>query len=89
MNFIQNNFPDPVGAIDWSIDSEGNTHEFVITEEGPGSALVFKTTIDQFSGKLSFIKVLRGTIKGDTDLTIRRPASANVRARCIAWSERS
>jgi len=69
MNFIQNNFPDPVGATDWSIDGEGNTHEFPITEEGPGSALVFKTTIDQFSGKLSFIKVLRGTIKGDTDLT--------------------
>ncbi|MFA5698588.1 MAG: elongation factor G [Sphaerochaeta sp.] len=69
MNFIQNNFPSPLGAIDWSVDSEGQVHDFVISDEGSAAALVFKTTIDQFSGKLSFVKVLRGTLKGDTDLT--------------------
>ena len=32
-------------------------------------AYVFKTTIDQFSGKLSYIKVVNGTVGPDTDLS--------------------
>ena len=68
MNFISNNFPNPIGYRETIIDDENNEQEFLITEEGPAAALTFKTTIDQFSGKLSFVKVLRGTIKGETEL---------------------
>jgi len=68
LNFIRNNFPKPIGKFDWIVNEDGSESEFAITEEGPAAAVVFKTTIDQFSGKLSFLKVLRGTIKGDTEL---------------------
>ena len=68
LNFIRNNFPSPVGKADWVIAADGSEKEFVLSEEGPAAAVVFKTTIDQFSGKLSFLKVLRGSIKGDTEL---------------------
>nr|WP_321299525.1 elongation factor G [uncultured Sphaerochaeta sp.] len=68
LNFIRNNFPKPIGKLDWAVGADGSAVEFPITAEGSAAAVVFKTTIDQFSGKLSFLKVLRGTIKGDTEL---------------------
>ncbi len=68
LTFIRNNFPNPIGKLDWAVADDGTETEFPITEEGNVAAVVFKTTIDQFSGKLNFIKVLRGSIKGDTDL---------------------
>ena len=33
----------------------------------PFSCFVYKTSIDQFSGKMSFIKVISGTVKADLD----------------------
>jgi elongation factor G len=68
LTFIRNNFPRPLGKLDWTVDEDGTVNDFPITAEGSAAALVFKTTIDQFSGKLSFIKVLRGTVKGETEL---------------------
>jgi elongation factor G len=68
LNFIRNNFPKPIGKLDWALAEDGSSVEFPITAEGSAAAVVFKTTIDQFSGKLSFLKVLRGTVKGDTEL---------------------
>ncbi len=68
LNFIRNNFPNPVGKFDWVKTDDGSEQEFPISEESPTAAVVFKTTIDQFSGKLSFLKVLRGSVKGDTEL---------------------
>ena len=67
LNFISNNFP-TLGYTDTIIADDGSESEFAITEVGTAAALVFKTTIDQFSGKLSFVKVLRGTLKGETEL---------------------
>ena len=68
LNFIANNFPSPLGYTDAIIADDGTESEFTIVEDGPAAALVFKTTIDQFSGKLSFVKVLRGTLKGETEI---------------------
>ncbi len=68
LNFIGNNFPNPIGYTDAIITEDGREEQFPITDEGLAAALVFKTTIDQFSGKLSFVKVMRGTIKGETEL---------------------
>ncbi|NLO61505.1 MAG: elongation factor G [Spirochaetales bacterium] len=67
LNFIKNNFPSPVGAKDF-ITKENVEDTLEITEEGPAAGYVFKTTIDQYSGKLCFFKVVQGTISGDTDL---------------------
>jgi elongation factor G len=68
LTFIRNNFPSPVGKTDFIV-TDGKESEITIDPEGEASAYVFKTTIDQFSGKLSCIKVVKGTIAGDTDLT--------------------
>lgn len=69
MNFIANNYPSPLGYEDVALDPVDRSDvAFPITDEGSPAALVFKTTIDQFSGKLSFLKVLRGVIKNDTEL---------------------
>ncbi|MBN1835970.1 MAG: GTP-binding protein, partial [Spirochaetales bacterium] len=43
-----------------------------ITPEGGPSAFVFRTAIDQFSGRLSFVKVITGTIHGDSELVNSR-----------------
>jgi elongation factor G len=42
--------------------------EVPVSSEGEVSCFVFKTSIDQFSGKLSFIKTVTGTLTHDTDL---------------------
>ncbi len=68
LNFIKNNFPKPIGKKEMIIDAEGNQGDLEITSEGAPCAYVFKTTIDQFSGKLSYIKVVCGTITPDTEL---------------------
>jgi elongation factor G len=68
LNFIAHNFPSPVEQIEWTTTDEGEHHDMKIVEEGDASAYVFKTTIDQFSGKLSFIKVASGHITPDMEL---------------------
>ena len=65
--FIKNNFVSPLGRTDEIVKGE-EKEELKISEEGPVAAYVFKTTIDQFSGKLSFVKVVQGTLAGDTDI---------------------
>jgi elongation factor G len=39
-----------------------------VDPQGKPSCFVFKTSIDQFSGKLSFVKVVSGTVAGDSEL---------------------
>lgn len=68
LNFIKNNFPSPLDGHDFAIDEEGVESEIAIDPDGKAAAYCFKTTIDQFSGKLSFIKVVSGKITPDTDL---------------------
>ena len=68
LDFIAENFPSPVGAKETIVREDGSEEELAVSSEGQASALCFKTTIDQFSGKLSFLKVVTGSIAGDTDL---------------------
>ncbi len=69
LNFIAHNFPSPLGHVEWTNDENGEHVDMPISSDGDASAYVFKTTIDQFSGKLSFIKVGTGVIKTDMELT--------------------
>jgi elongation factor G len=41
---------------------------FVGAEDGAGSCFVFKTALDQFTGKLSYFRVMSGRIAPDSDL---------------------
>lgn len=67
LNFLANNAPHPDVCKEHAEDPEGNSIELPISSEGPTAAFVFKTTIDQFSGKLSFIKVMSGIIEADSE----------------------
>ena len=69
LNFIANNFPTPDGVCEYIKKEDGTVERnYPIGTKSTPEAYCFKTTIDQFSGKLSFIKVVNGTIGPDTDL---------------------
>ena len=68
LNFIKNNFPSPLGMPEFILGQQDEETTIPIDPEGPVSAYCFKTTLDQFSGKISFIKVVTGKVDGDTEL---------------------
>jgi elongation factor G len=67
LTFMKNNFPSPVGSRDLIV-RDGIESEIDLDGQGTAAAYVFKTTIDQYSGKLCYIKVVQGTVAGETDL---------------------
>jgi elongation factor G len=67
LNFIANNAPSPEGIIERAVDSKEEPIELNFDTSKPVSAFVFKTAIDQFSGRLSFIKVVTGTFVPDSE----------------------
>ena len=69
IDFVAENAPSPEGCSETIIKEDGSEEALEISADGSASALCFKTTIDQFSGKLSFLKVVTGTITAETDLT--------------------
>ncbi|MCR5761174.1 MAG: elongation factor G [Sphaerochaetaceae bacterium] len=68
LDFVAENFPSPEGAEETIVKEDGTEEKVTISSDGAFSGYCFKTTIDQFSGKLSFVKVVSGTLAPDTDL---------------------
>ncbi len=68
LNFIVNNAPSPLSRSEKAKDQNGEAIDVAVSQDGSTSALVYKTFIDQFSGKLSFFKVITGTMTADLDL---------------------
>ena len=68
LNFLVNVAPSPNGIQEIILDENGEEKFIDISSDKPVSAFVFKTSIDQFSGKLSYIKVVDGILKPDTEL---------------------
>ncbi|MCF0237950.1 MAG: elongation factor G [Sphaerochaetaceae bacterium] len=68
LNNITSNFPNPEGAEDVIVKEDGSEDKITVGSSSDLCALCFKTTIDQFSGKLSFVKVINGSISGESDL---------------------
>jgi elongation factor G len=69
LNFIVENLPAPTereGIAATIGDKEGIQK---VTATGAPSAFVFKTTADPFSGRITFFKVITGTVKNDANLT--------------------
>lgn len=60
--------PSPDRFAETQVAEDGTESEFTIGTESPLAALCFKTRIDQFSGKLTYIKVAGGTISSDSEL---------------------
>jgi len=59
--------PNPRSAQDLAIDKEGKEHPVPLNPDKPLSALVIKTSYDQFSGKLSWIKIITGKLTADSE----------------------
>jgi elongation factor G len=57
--------PAPTERTRVALDPKGNDVEIACDPDGKLCAFVFKTTVDTF-GKVSFFKVLRGTMRGDS-----------------------
>ena len=59
--------PSPADAMPAVTDKDGNAVELACKADGPLVAYVFKTIADPFVGKLSFVKVLSGTLAAGTN----------------------
>ena len=68
LDFIASTAPSPATTIEKSIGKEDAEEEIPIDSSGSPSCYAFKTSIDQFSGKLSFVKVVTGKLSQDIDL---------------------
>ena len=68
LDFIADAAPNPRTAKDASIDGEGKQTPVAIDSDKPLSALVIRTNYDQFSGKLSWLKIITGKLSADSEV---------------------
>lgn len=68
LNFLSNNAPSPEHINEHADNEEGEAVEVEIDNNKAMSAMVVKTSIDQFSGKLSYLKVVTGILQSDSEL---------------------
>jgi elongation factor G len=67
--------PSPLDRPPVSVQAGDSTREVACDPSGPPLAFVFKTVADPYVGKVSFLKVLSGTIRPDAQLTNSRTHS--------------
>jgi elongation factor G len=67
LDFIADIGPDPRTAKDRGLAADGAEQDIPIDPEKPLAALVIKTSYDQFSGKLSWIKIISGKLAADSE----------------------
>ncbi|MDR3122509.1 MAG: GTP-binding protein, partial [Treponema sp.] len=67
LDFAAEISPGPGSAKDRALDGEGKEQEVSIDPDKPLSGLVLKTAYDQFSGKLSWVKVITGKLSAETE----------------------
>ncbi len=68
LNFISTAAPSPDLYTEKATDNDGNDVDVPFSVDDPFSCFVFKTSIDQFSGRLSYVKVVSGVLTPDTEL---------------------
>lgn len=68
LDFLNIAAPAPTGLHDWTFDKNHQEKEQAIDINAPVSLFSFKTSLDQFAGKLSYVKVITGTLKPDMEL---------------------
>jgi len=67
MDFIADAAPNPRTARDAAVDAEGKKTPVSIDPDKPLSGLIIRTNYDQFSGKLSWIKIITGKLSADSE----------------------
>lgn len=68
MDFIVDFSPSPLSHYDLTVSESGEVSTVKFDENAPFSGLVIKTVFDQFSGKTSYVKIITGKIKADTEV---------------------
>ena len=68
LDFIPAIIPSPKGALELAVSKDSSDVSVKIDPAAPLSAFVVKTSNDQFSGKLSYVKVITGTLVTDTEV---------------------
>ncbi|WP_042347108.1 elongation factor G [Bacillus massiliigorillae] len=69
LDYICESMPSPFERTFYYVDSAGNENIGTLSEdESETTALVFKTVADPFVGKLSFVKVLQGSLRVNSNL---------------------
>ncbi|MDR0411765.1 MAG: elongation factor G [Treponema sp.] len=68
LNAVADVFPSPKTAKDVIVGVDGTQKDVSLDPNKPLSGLVIKTVYDQFSGKLSWIKVITGTLSSDSEI---------------------
>ena len=68
LDFIAEACPSPDGIQEKAKNAGGEEIMVPINPEGSPALMVFKTSIDQFSGKLSFFKAMSGIIHADSEM---------------------
>ncbi|MEW6582222.1 MAG: elongation factor G [Actinomycetota bacterium] len=73
LDLVVEALPSPLAAAPWvGTDGADAAVEVAASEDGPAVAYVFKTLADQFSGKVNLLRVVTGTLPGDTQVTVSR-----------------
>ena len=68
LRFISEILPSPEGALERGVTKEGEEISVKLDPSAPLSAIVVKTSNDQFSGRLSYVKVITGTLSADSEV---------------------
>lgn len=68
LDFVADAGPDPRTTCDIVRDPDGSQRDVKVDPDKPFAAIVIKTQYDQFSGKLSWIKVVKGSLCADTEV---------------------
>lgn len=75
LHFLELAAPSPSGIQETAYDAEENEMKLTVTPDEPFAGLAFKTTIDQYSGKLSFIKIVTGKLQSESEVLNYREGS--------------
>jgi elongation factor G len=68
LDFFADIAPSPRDAKDTFVLPDGGQKDVAINGDGSLAALVVKTSYDQFSGKLSFVKVVTGKLSAESEI---------------------
>ncbi len=72
LDFIADIGPSPLSLAPEPVSRGGKDELIAVDPAKPFSGMVFKTQIDQFSGRLSFIKVITGKLAPDMEIVVAR-----------------
>jgi elongation factor G len=72
MNFIGEIFPSPLQGREFLALKDGTETTKAISPNEPPSIFVFKTSADPFAGRVTYFKVMSGSLKDDAHLTNMR-----------------